>query len=280
LHDARSVTKSVVALVLGAAIDRGLLKLPNGLDTPVFDLLPEYVDLRTDEKQRITVRHLLTMSAGLQWDEDIPYGDARNSETQMDRAADPARFVLSQPTVTPPGEVYNYSGGSAVLVEAILKHATERSLDALANELLFAPLGITEVDWIRYPATGEPISASGLRLLPRDFAKIGQLVLTDGMWNSKQIVPSEFLVQATSPQINGQGIYFYGYQFWLGRSFVRGDEIDWAAAVGLGGQRIYIIPTLDLVVIVNAGLYHSPRQAWVPLALLNGVLAASSPSPP
>jgi CubicO group peptidase (beta-lactamase class C family) len=280
LHDARSVTKSVVALVLGAAIDRGLLKLPNGLDTPVFDLLPEYVDLRTDEKQRITVRHLLTMSAGLQWDEDIPYGDARNSETQMDRASDPARFVLSQPTVTLPGEVYNYSGGSAVLIQAILQHATERSLDALANELLFAPLGITEVDWIRYPATGEPIAASGLRLLPRDFAKIGQLVLTDGMWNSRQIVPAEFIVQATSPQINGQGIYFYGYQFWLGRSFMRGDEIDWAAAVGLGGQRIYIIPTLDLVVIVNAGLYHSPRQAWVPLALLNGVLAASSPSSP
>jgi CubicO group peptidase (beta-lactamase class C family) len=139
----------------------------------------------------------------------------------MDRAPDPARFVLSQPLITPPGEVYNYSSGSAVLIQAILKHATERSLDALAQELLFAPLGITQVDRIRYPATGEPIAASGLRLLPRDFAKIGQLVLADAMWNGNQIVPAKFLVAATSPQINGQGIYFYGYQFWLGRSFAR-----------------------------------------------------------
>ena len=94
LHDARSVAKSVVALVLGAAIDRGLLQLRNGLDTGVFDLLPEYADLQTDQKQRIAVRHLLTMSAGLQWDEDIPYGDARNSETQMRPCARPGAVCL------------------------------------------------------------------------------------------------------------------------------------------------------------------------------------------
>ena len=128
---------------------------------------------------------------------------------------------------------------------------------------------------IGYAIRHEPIAASGLRLLPRDFAKIGQLVLADGMWNGNQIVPAEFLVAATSPQINGLGIYFYGYQDWLGRPFVHGDEIDWAAAVGLGGQRIYIVPTLALVVVVNAGLYQSPRQAWVPLSVLNGVLASS-----
>ena len=280
LHDARSVTKSVVALVLGAAIDHGFLKLKDGLDTPVLDLLPEYADLRTPEKERITLRHLLTMSAGLQWDEEIPYGDPSNSETQMDRAADPARFVLSQAVVTTPGEAYNYSGGSAELIQAVLKHATERNLDVLAHDLLFAPLGITQVDWVRHPITGEPIAASGLRLLPRDFAKIGQLVIADGIWGDKQIVPTAFLGEATSPQINGQGIYFYGYQFWLGRSLVRGDELDWVAAVGLGGQRVYIVPRLDLVVIVNAGLYHSPRQAWVPLAVLNRVLAATLPTHP
>ena len=277
LHDARSVTKSVVALVLGAAIDRGLVTLKNGLDTPIFDL-PQYPDLRTTEKERITLRYLLTMSAGLKWDEDIPYGDPRNSETQMDRAPDPARFVLSQAVAVPPGEVYNYSGGSAVLIQAILKQATERTLDVLAHDPLFAPLGITEVDWVRHTATGEPIAASGLRLLPRDFAKLGQLVLAHGVWAGKQIVSARFVAEATAPQINGQGLYFYGYQFWLGRSLVGGQEIDWIAAVGLGGQRIYIVPTLDLVAVVNAGLYRSPMQAWVPLAALNRyVLAAALP---
>ena len=139
----------------------------------------------------------------------------------------------------------------------------------LAHDLLFAPLGIEEVEWVRFPATGEPIAASGLRLLPRDFAKIGQLVLAHGAWQGKQIAPAAFVEEATTPHINGQQLYFYGYQFWLGRSFVHGREIDWSAAVGLGGQRIFIVPALDLVTVVNAGLYHSPMQASVPLMLLN-----------
>jgi CubicO group peptidase (beta-lactamase class C family) len=105
------------------------------------------------------------------------------------------------------------------------------------------------------------------------------LVLAHGVWGGKQIVPAQFLAEATAAQINGQGLYFYGYQFWLGRSFISGREIDWSAAVGLGGQRIYIVPTLDLVAVVNAGLYRSPLQASVPLAVLNRyVLAAAAPS--
>lgn len=274
MHDARSVTKSVVALVLGIALNRGLVK--GDFDTPVLDLLPQYADLRTPEKAKITLRHLLTMSAGLKWNEDIPYGDPRNSETQMDRAPDPARFVLSQDVAAPAGEVYNYSGGSAVLIQAVLKQATGKPLDVLTHELLFAPLGIDEVEWVRYPATGEPIAASGLRLLPRDFAKLGQLVLAHGAWQGKEVVPPAFVAEATTPHINGQQLYFYGYQFWLGRSFVGGREVDWSAAVGLGGQRIFIVPSLDLVAVVNAGLYHSRLQAAVPLAVLNRYVLAAA----
>lgn len=120
----------------------------------------------------------------------------------------------------PPGQVYDYSGGCTALIQAILKRATGQPLDALAHDLLFAPLGIKDVDWVRYPATGEPVAASGLRLLPRDFAALGQLVLQHGLWQGKQIVPAAFVAQATAPQTNGRGLYFYGYQFWLGRSFV------------------------------------------------------------
>jgi CubicO group peptidase (beta-lactamase class C family) len=273
LHDARSLTKSVIALVLGIALDRGMIK--GGLAAPVFDLLPQYAALRTPEKAKITLRHLLTMSAGLDWNEDRPYGDRRNTETQMDHAPDPARFVLEQPVAAPPGQVYDYSGGCTVLIETILKQVTGRSLDVLAQDLLFAPLGITNVEWVRYPATNEPIAASGLRLLPRDFVKIGQLVLARGTWNGKQIVSANFVAQATAPQINGQGLYFYGYQFWLGRSFIGGREIDWSAAVGYGGQRIFIVPALDLVIVVNAGLYQSPLQASVPLTVLNHYILAA-----
>jgi len=82
-------------------------------------------------------------------------------------------------------------------------------------------------------------------------------------------VPADWIAAATSPQINGQGLYFYGYQFWLGRSFVQGRAIDWAAGVGYGGQRLFVVPALDLVVLVHAGLYSSPLQASVPLTILN-----------
>lgn len=274
MHDARSVTKSVVALVLGIALDRGLVK--GNLDTPVFDLLPQYADLRIPEKAKITLRHLLTMSAGLKWDEDIPYGEPGNSETEMDRAPDPARFVLAQDVVAPAGEVYDYSGGCTVLIQAILKQSTGKPLDVLAHELLFAPLGIDQVEWVRYPATGEPVAASGLRLLPRDFAKIGQLVLAHGAWQGKQVAPASFVEQATTPHINGRQLYFYGYQFWLGRSFIHGHEVDWSAAVGLGGQRIYVVPALDLVAIVNAGLYRSRLQGPVPLLVLDRYVLAAA----
>ena len=257
-HDARSVTKSVTALVLGIALGQGMIK--GDLDTPVLDLLPAYAELRTPEKALITLRHLLTMSAGLAWDEDMPYSDPRNSEIQMDSAPDPVRFVLSQPVAAPAGEVYNYSGGGATLIAALLKQATGRPLDVLAQDLLFTPLGIADVEWYRHPS-GEPVAASGLRLRPRDFAKLGQLVLAHGAWQENQVVPAEFIAQATAPQINGRGLYFYGFQFWLGRSFVNGREIDWVAAVGLGGQRIFIAPALDLVAALLSHLNSPPARA-------------------
>jgi CubicO group peptidase (beta-lactamase class C family) len=118
----------------------------------------------------------------------------------MDRAPDPARFVLSRDVVAPAGEIYDYSGGSAALIQAMLEQATGRSLDVLAHDLLFAPLGIDEVEWVRYPTTGEPVAASGLRLLPRDFAKLGQLVLARGAWKGRQVAYVDGLRKAGMPE--------------------------------------------------------------------------------
>jgi CubicO group peptidase (beta-lactamase class C family) len=265
LHDVRSVTKSVTALCLGIALDHGWVK---NIDAPVLTFFPEWTDLGTPEKERITLRHLLTMSAGLDWDENISYTDPMNSEIRMNRAPDPYRFVLEQPVVQPPGEVYNYSGGSATLISVVLKKTTGRSIEQFANDELFAPLGIAETKWYHF-SNGDPRAASGLRLRPRDMAKLGQLVLNHGQWNGRQVVTAAYADAAITPQINGQGLYFYGYQFWLGRSFAGGREIDWAAAVGLGGQRIFIVPALDLVAVVTAGLYNDNLQGSVPLIILN-----------
>ena len=271
-HDIRSITKSVTSLLLGIVIGRGLVP---DVDTSVLALLPEYADAKSAAKDRITLKHLLTMSAGFAWDEDTPYTSAENSETRMDFASDPYRYVLEQPMQTPPGTFYNYSGGSAALISAILHKATGKTEDVLAQELLFAPLGISDVEWGRYPANNEPMAASGLRMRPRDLAKLGQLVLNHGEWDRQQVVPAAWIEASITPQIQGQQVYFYGYQWWLGRSLVAGRAVNWIAGVGLGGQRLFIVPTLDLVVVVTAGLYSSEMQSWVPLQILNRhVLAA------
>jgi CubicO group peptidase (beta-lactamase class C family) len=274
-HDLRSITKSVTALVLGIEVGKGRIA---GIDKSVLSQLPEYADLSSPEKVQITLRHLLTMSQGLAWNEDLPYSNPANSEIQMDYAPDPVRYVLSQPVVTPPGTIYNYSGGSATIIATLLHKATGEMLDSLARTELFEPLGITDFEWVHLPS-GEPSAASGLRMRPRDLVKIGQLVLDHGAWKGTQVVPADWIAAATSPQIAGQQLYFYGYQFWLGRSFVRGQEIDWIAGWGYGGQRLFIVPALDLVVLVHAGLYNSSTQSVPPLMVLNRYVLPAAEGP-
>jgi CubicO group peptidase (beta-lactamase class C family) len=254
-HDLRSITKSVTSLVVGIAYDRGWLK---DLDASIFSFLPEYADLRTPEKQRITPRHLLTMSSGLAWDESLPYANPANSERPMDAAGDPYRYVLEQPVARPAGAVYNYCGCSAALLEAIVQKTANRPLEILAKEMLFDPLGISDVEWLRF-SNGDVLGHGGLRLRARDLAKLGQLVLNRGSWNGRQIVSTAWIDQSVTPQINGEGIFFYGYQWWLGRSLIARKEIDWIAGVGYGGQRLYIVPSRGLVVAVYSGAYGKPQ---------------------
>jgi len=108
----------------------------------------------------------------------------------------------------------------------------------------------------------------------RDMAKLGQLVLAQGRWGERPIVSEAWVRDSLAPHMAGQDLYYYGYQWWLGRSLVNQQDLGWAAAVGLGGQRIVIVPALDLVVVVTAGMYKSPMQGRVPLGILNRVLHA------
>jgi CubicO group peptidase (beta-lactamase class C family) len=266
LHDMRSITKSVTSLAVGIAIERGLIA---SVDVPVFTLFPEYADLRTPEKESITLRHLLTMSAGFAWNEYLPYSNPNNSERKLFEAADAARFVLEQPLWTPPGESYNYNGGATLLLAAAVAKASGKPFEQLVQEALFDPLGISDVEWMRGPG-GLAWAASGLRLRPRDLAKIGQLVLARGEWQGKRIVSADWIAQSTAPQINGEGLFFYGYQWWLGRSLVARREIGWASAVGWGGQRMFVVPERNIVVVVTAGLYSGPIfQGLVGSTVLN-----------
>ena len=263
-HDLRSISKSATSLLVGIALGEG--KFP-ALDSSVFDAFPEYADLKTAEKSKITFRNLLTMSSGLRWDESIPYSNPANSERRLIDSQDPVRYVLEQPLERPPGTIYNYSGGDTTLLAAALSKATGQRLDDYARDKLFGPLGITDFEWISMPASGRLAAASGLRLRARDAAKLGQLLLTGGQWLGKQVVPKSWAAESVKPAINGEGLYFYGYQWWLGRTLLRGRDLKWSAGFGYGGQRLYVQPDLDLVVMINAGHYGGPLQGIIPFAI-------------
>ena len=275
-HDIRSISKSVTSLLIGMAVSED--KFPS-LDSPVIDCFPEYADLRTTKNARITFRHLLTMAHGLRWDESRNWKSGANNERQLMEAQDPCRYVLAQPMASPPGSSFNYSGGATTLLGAALAKAVGQPLEVYASERLFDPLGITDFEWLGFTNNTAAAAFAGLRLRPRDLAKLGQLVADEGRWNGKQILPAWWIGESTTPHVNadGHGALYYGYQWWLGRSLLSGRELNWTAGFGAGGQRLFIVPGLDLVVAVNAFNYRS----HIAIAILNRlVMPAVTDDPP
>jgi CubicO group peptidase (beta-lactamase class C family) len=244
-HNVNSATKSVVSLLVGIAIDRGWIM---GLETPVFSYFPEYADLRTPEKDRINVRHLLTMSDGLEWHEFVPPFD---SVMEMRRSVDPYRYILGRPVAIPAGRTFNYNSGSTALLGLILRKTSGKPIDDLAKEELFDRLGIDDTEWQRMPQ-GDPSAGGGLRLRPCDAAKIGQLVLNNGNWRGAQVVPAAWINESIRAQNKGPPSYLYGYQWWIGGSNVNGRVVGWAGAFGWGGQRLIVIPELEMTVFFAA----------------------------
>jgi CubicO group peptidase (beta-lactamase class C family) len=274
LHNMKSVSKSVTSLALGIAIDRGLIR---GVNEPIFSFFPELSDLRSAEKDRIQLVHALTMSMGLKWVEATPAtGDDNNDESRMHMASDPCRYVLGLPVTAPAGQEFFYNTGALTLVSSIMRKATGHPLDEFAREALFEPMGITEFEWTR--VRGDSDAGGGLRLRPRDMAKIGQMVLAGGRWNDRQIVSKAWVDASMTPRLEATGPYFYGYLWWLGRSLVNEREVHWAAALGRGGQSIRIVPALDLVVVATAGYYqdYSPQAFQLQSGIFRDVLRVTS----
>jgi CubicO group peptidase (beta-lactamase class C family) len=274
LHNLKSISKSVTSLAVGIAIDWGLIR--SG-DEPIFNFFPELSDLRSAEKDRIQLVHALTMSLGLKWVEATPStGDYDNDEARMHIARDPCRYVLGLPVTAPAGQEFFYNTGALTLVSTIMRKSTGRPLDEFAREALFEPMGITEFEWTR--VRGDSDAGGGLRLRPRDMAKIGQLVLAGGRWNDRQIVSKAWIENSTAPKLKATDDQLYGYLWWLGRSRLNGREAHWVGALGRGGQSIRIVPELDLVVAVTAGYYqdYSPQAFQVQYGVFKDVLQAIS----
>jgi CubicO group peptidase (beta-lactamase class C family) len=275
LHDVKSVSKSVASLAVGIAIDQGLIR---NVNEPIFSFFPELADLRTLEKDRILLRHVLDMTMGLEWVEATPAtGDFANDEARMHMAADQCRYVLGLAVTAPAGQEFHYSTGALALVSAIVRKATGRPLDEFARANLFDRLGISAGEWRR--VRGDTDAGGGLRLRSREMAKIGQLVLAGGRWNEHQVVSRSWIEASTAPIIKATDDQLYGYLWWLGRARGNGRVVSWIGALGRGGQSIRIVPELDLVVVVTAGYYqdYSPKAFQVQFGVFRDVVRATLP---
>lgn len=250
LHDLRSVTKPIVGLLYGIALAEG--KVP-GIDEQILAQFPQYEDLTSDStRNKILIRHVLSMKTGIEWNEELPYSDPKNSEIAMEYADDRYRFVLERLMLNEPGDYWVYNGGAVALISKLIADGVGMPVDKYAEEKLFNPLGIHNYEWVR-GGDNVPSAASGLRLSIHDLAKIGKLIIHDGVIDGNQIVPSSWLKDSfTTYSVLDSGLR-YGYLWWLAP---QGDPPSWVAGFGNGGRRLSINPEHNLVVAVFAGKYN------------------------
>ena len=255
-HFLASVSKSVTSLLVGIAVDEGLINGPEDHISEYFQSL--YPNIFVDGKEDITLEHLLTMSSGLPWDESSPYNSGQNDVSKLFNAADPINFVLSRSLEATPGTLFKYNSGGTNVAADMIRLTFGATVRTFARIKFFEPLEINNYHW-------ESISrvylfaSGGLFLKPRDLAKIGQLTLDKGKWNDKQIVSENWINNSIQNRINPQWHGFangYGYQWWLYDFNVNGKIFNCYFAAGWGEQMMYIFPSENMIVIF-LGQYYS-----------------------
>ena len=246
LHTMQSVTKTVTSLIIGIAIGRG--DFPS-LDTPVMSFFKasEVANL-DDRKRHMTIRHLLTMTSGLDWNENLPYVDPKNSAVAMEAAFDWVKFTIDRPMVQEPGSAFQYNSGATQLLSHIFLSATGMDIEEYAHAHLFGPLGIDRYYWKRSP-TGLADTGGGLYLAARDLTKIGYLVLKNGVWDGKAIVPADWIRESTTPSVKVSGTDMqYGYKWWLIPYAMKESSLA-VCGVGFGGQYPIVMQDLNIVLV-------------------------------
>jgi CubicO group peptidase (beta-lactamase class C family) len=251
LHSEQSVTKTVTSVVIGVAVTRG--DFPS-IDTPVLTFFDTTAVANIDaRKRRMTVRHLLTMTAGLDWKENLPYTDPKNTATQLEESSDWAKFTIDRPMAQEPGTTFNYNSGAPVLLARIFRRATGVDIEEYAARHLFVPLGIDRWFWKRTPS-GLVDTEGGLYLETRDLAKIWYLFLRDGVWDGKQIVSPDWVRTSVTPAIatgSDPKAARYGLAWWLYPNPRDTTHWYWAGS-GFGGQSPVVLPDDDMVIVFNA----------------------------
>jgi CubicO group peptidase (beta-lactamase class C family) len=237
----KSASKSVISALVGIAIDRKLLP---GVDAPIAPFFPELANAKADARKRsITIEDLLTMRSGLE-------STSRRNYGAWVRSPNWVRFILSRPLLNPPGEQMDYSTGNTHLLSAILSKVTGSDTWSFAQKALAAPLGITLPKWPQDPQ-GIYFGGNDMLFTPRQMLKFGELYLHRGKAEGQQIVPAKWVEASFEPRtqspISGKE---YGYGWWIGELAGRPTDFAW----GFGGQYIFIVPSLDLVIVTTSSV--------------------------
>ena len=265
-HDLRSVTKSITSILMGIAVDKGFIE---NVNDPISKYLKSLVPTKNldKRKQEITIKHLLTMSTGLDcndWDKK-----SKGQEDKIYKKSDWLQYFLNLPMVNEPGEISNYCTMGQILATEIISRISGMTIDKFAEKYLFDPLNITNVSWGHTSNKKVIPSSKRLYLTSRDMAKIGQLILNEGKWNEKQIVSKEWIEESIKPitKITGIG---YGYLWWSIPFRLNEKTVISKTATGNGGQYIMIIPSMNMVAVFTGGAYNS-QEDKLPFAIMKDI---------
>ncbi len=251
LDHLRSASKSFMATLIGIAIDKGFID-------SVEDPITKYLGEKANKKKGIAIKHFLSMTSGLDWNEGIGYND----NNEMVESGNPFNYLMDKPIAHPPGRFWNYSTGDIHMLSYILTDATGMSTLEFANKYLFKPMGIGKKKLQKF-GDGYYAGGSRIQLKPKDMIKLGQMYLNNGAFNGQQILSKQFIEAATDLQNpkgsfanNAEG-FGYGYGWWVGRPM----GVKGFMASGYAGQNIFVLPSLDLIVACTHDWRVSGQQA-------------------
>ena len=268
LHQIQSQTKSVVALLMGIAVDKGYVSSEN---EPVSKYFPEYFNNSDQLKSTVTIRDLLTMSAGFSWEEMLPFNDPGNDNMNMFNSNNWLNYALSRTMVQKPYTGFKYNSGCPMIVAGIIEKATKMKLDEFAAKFLFEPLKIKTYIWLK-DSTGFCHAGGGLFLAPVDMMKIGILVMNNGKCEGQQIISENWIRKATTSYfLTSFDISTYGYFWWIREIETGGGKNTGVLSMeGAGGQKLYILPEYQLIIAFTERNYNTPQVS--PLFISESVM--------